>query len=143
MRKSFIDRLHSRLHSTCFRLSVSIAIFFCILLLPHAVTLAKQAESSNGACVSGRASCYQSGYYALAPDEERQGRDTWYFWTGGDTNDAGEVVGDQALWRKLAIQSHGTFDLLQSIDSRYHDERFKRFGVINDPDCRKGSEPDR
>jgi len=74
---------------------------------------------------------------------ERQGRDTWYFWTGGDINEAGEIVGDQELWRKLAVQSHGTFDLLQSIDSRYRDERFKRFGVINDPDCRKASGPDR
>jgi len=143
MRKRLLDRLHLCLHSTYFRIALPVAIFFCVPFLPCVVAMAKQAESSNGACVSGRASCYQSGYYALAPDEERQGRDTWYFWTGGETNDAGEVVGDQTLWRKLAIQSHGTFDLLQSLDSRYHDERFKRFGVINDPDCRKTSKPDR
>src|ERR1700690_1341809 len=98
MRKSLLDHLLYCLHSMCFRIAAPIAIVFCILLLPHAVTLAKQ-QNSSGPCLSGRTSCYQSGYSGLASDEERQGRDTWYFWTGGDTNDAGEVVGDQTLWR--------------------------------------------
>jgi hypothetical protein len=52
------------------------------------------------------------------------------------------VAGDQALWRRLAVESHGTFDLLQSVDSRFRDERFKRFGVMNDPDCKKAKGPD-
>jgi mono/diheme cytochrome c family protein len=73
---------------------------------------------------------------------QAHGRDTWYFWTGGDSDADGAVVGDQALWRDLAIESHGTFDLLQAIDSRYRGERFKRFGVISDPDCTKATAPD-
>jgi hypothetical protein len=95
------------------------------------------------ACPSGNTSCYQSGYSDLS-ELQAHGRDTWYFWTGGDLDTTGKaVVGDQALWRILAIQSHGTFDLLQSIDSRYRGQRFKLFGVISDPDCKKATRPDR
>jgi cytochrome c5 len=101
------------------------------------------AQSQRGySCPNGRASCYESGYAGLTPEQEL-GRDTWYFWTGGDLDSSGaNVVGDQALWRILAVQSHGDIDLLQAIDSRYRGERFKRFGVINDPDCRKPTHPD-
>jgi hypothetical protein len=42
----------------------------------------------------------------------------------------------------LAVRSHGTVDLLQAVDSRYRGERFKRFGVMNDPDCTQGKTPD-
>lgn len=94
-------------------------------------------------CPSGRTNCYQSGYTGLTPEEEH-GRDTWYFWTGGSVDASGQnVVGDQELWRILAVESHGGFDLLQAIDSRYRGERFKRFGVISDPDCTKATQPDR
>ena len=51
-------------------------------------------------------------------------------------------MGDQALWRILAVRSHGAVDLLQAADSRYRGERFKRFGVINDPDCTQANESD-
>ena len=80
--------------------------------------------------------------YAGLTELQRQGRDTWYVWTGGDTDAKGNVVGDQQLWRILAMQSHGTVDLLQAVDSRYRDERFRRFGVMNDPDCAKAKGPD-
>jgi hypothetical protein len=94
-------------------------------------------------CPDGGTSCYQAGYSGLT-EEQELGRDTWYFWTGGDTDASGaEVVGDQALWRILAVQSHGDIDLLQAVDSRYRGERFKRFGVINDPDCKKATHPDK
>jgi hypothetical protein len=85
---------------------------------------------------------YEAGYAGLTP-LERQGRDTWYRWTGGDTDAHGNVVGDQELWRLLAVRSHGTVDLLQAIDSRYRGVRFQRFGVMNDPDCSPASAPDR
>jgi hypothetical protein len=102
---------------------------------------AAQAQE-NYACPSGKSSCYQSGYTGLSPLQEH-GRDTWYFWTGGGVDSTGkQAVGDQALWRILAVQSHGTFDLLQSIDSRYRGQRFKLFGVISDPDCKKAASPD-
>ena len=84
---------------------------------------------------------FAAGYANLTP-QQREGRDTWYTWTGGDTDAHHNVVGDQALWRILAVRSHGTVDLLQAIDSRMRNERFKRFGVINDPDCAPATGPD-
>ena len=103
---------------------------------------ARAAGQQSYGCPSGRTSCYQSGYAGLTPEQEH-GRDTWYFWTGGSVDASGQnVVGDQELWRILAVESHGGFDLLQAIDSRYRGERFKRFGVISDPDCRKATQPD-
>jgi cytochrome c5 len=93
-------------------------------------------------CPSGGSNCYQAGYSGLT-ELQKHGRDTWYLWTGGDRDTSGKtVVGDQALWRILAVLSHGNFDLLQAIDSRYRGERFKRFGVMNDPDCKKATQPD-
>jgi len=96
---------------------------------------------ASAMCADGRASCYEQGYSGLTP-LQREGRDTWYFWTGGDSDSQGNVVGDQALWRFLAVRSHGSIDLLQAVDSRFHNERFKRFGVLNDPDCKPASGPD-
>src|SRR5436305_10043834 len=114
----------------------------CIAVLTFRIPFATRAQQSYDKCPSGKASCYQSGYAGLTP-EQAQGRDTWYFWTGGDLDSSGkQVVGDQALWRILAVQSHGTFDLLQAVDSRYRGQRFKLFGVISDPDCTKATKPD-
>ncbi len=98
------------------------------------------AEPDPSACPSGAASCYQRGYAGLTPLEQG-GRDTWYFWTGGGTQN-GHIATDGALWRKLAVISHGQFDLLQAVDSRYRNQRFAKFGVINDPDCREAAVPD-
>lgn len=111
----------------------------CGILTAGVAALAQNAYT----CPSGRSSCYRSGYAGLTELQEH-GRDTWYFWTGGDADPSGKsVVGDQELWRLLAIQSHGTFDLLQAIDSRYRGQRFKLFGVISDPDCTRANHPDR
>ena len=114
----------------------------CAGICASRLDLPMRAQESYSKCPSGKASCYQSGYAGLSPEQEH-GRDTWYFWTGGDVDSSGkQVVGDQALWRILAVQSHGTFDLLQAVDSRYRGQRFKLFGVISDPDCKKASGPD-
>lgn len=85
---------------------------------------------------------YSAGATGLTP-LQHQGRDTWYFWTGGDTDAHGNVVGDQALWRILAIRTKGAVDLLQAVDSRYRNQRFHRFGVMNDPDCTAAAAPDK
>ncbi len=100
-----------------------------------------RAQGDPTACPSGAASCYQHSYAGLTPLEQ-SGRDTWYFWTGGGVQN-GHVITNAALWRKLAVLSHGQFDLLQSIDSRYRENRFQKFGVINDPDCRQSLAPDK
>ena len=93
-------------------------------------------------CPDGTTNCYQTNCANLT-DLQRQGRDTCYFWTGGDRDPSGaNIIGDQALWRHIAVETHGQFDLVQAIDSRYRGERFKRFGVISDPDCKKAAGPD-
>jgi hypothetical protein len=114
---------------------------FCILGVAVPVSAGFVSAGGSASCANGQESCYEAGYVGLTP-LERQGRDTWYRWTGGDTDAHGNVVGDQELWRLLAIRSHGTVDLLQAVDSRYRGERFKRFGVINDPDCTQATAPD-
>ena len=91
--------------------------------------------------VSQRRDDLLSVYYANLTPLEQGGRDTWYFSTGGGIKD-GHVISDAALWRKLSVLSHGQFDLVQAIDSRYRPDRFKKFGVINDPDCREATSPD-
>lgn len=118
-----------------------LVLLACFAALTIGADFRTRAQESY-ACPSGKTSCYQSGYSGLT-EEQEHGRDTWYFWTGGDLDVSGkQAVGDQALWRILAIQSHGTFDLLQAIDSRYRGQRFKLFGVISDPDCKKAAGPD-
>ena len=117
---------------------------FPILISLISLAIASHASAqSTYTCPSGKSSCYQSGYTGLTEQQEH-GRDTWYFWTGGDLDKDGKTVaGDQALWRSLAIETHGMLDLLQAVDSRYRGERFKRFGVISDPDCTKATHPDK
>src|ERR1022692_3169994 len=84
--------------STLFIVACAAAVF-----APSVVCFAQ--TQSGYACPSGRTGCYQSGYAGLT-DLEEHGRDTWYFWTGGDRDATGkQVVGDQALWRILAVQS--------------------------------------
>jgi hypothetical protein len=116
---------------------------FCILGAAAYGPKSLVSAGSGGAevCASGRESCYEAGYAGLTPFQQ-QGRDTWYRWTGGDKDAHGNVVGDQELWRLLAVRTHGTVDLLQAVDSRYRSERFQRFGVINDPDCSQANAPD-
>src|ERR1700759_1730489 len=95
-----------------------LVLMMCSLALSVGIHSPTRAQESC-TCPSGKSSCYQSGYAGLT-EEQEHGRDTWYFGTGGDLATSGKrAVGDQALWRILAIQSHGTFDLLQAADSRF------------------------
>src|SRR5260370_28641129 len=90
--------------------------------------LALNAFTQNSAPPSddyGNDSYYEGG--AKLTELERQGRDTWYFWTAGD----------QALWRQIAIITNGATDLLQYVDSRRNGSRFRDLGVITQPGCRK------
>ncbi len=68
---------------------------------------------------------------ALTP-LENHGRDTWYFWTGGGEH----------FWRKVAIITEGITDLVQFVDSRRRDSRFRTLGVINDPQCTRATRAD-
>ena len=75
---------------------------------------------------------YEYGGRALTA-EQQTGRDTWYFWTAGN----------QKFWRKMAVTTGGNVDLLTYVDSRSHDARFERLGVINHPGCLPAAAADR
>ena len=79
----------------------------------------------------GGADTYEYGGAGLSA-LEREGRNTWYFWTGGG----------EKFWRQTAQITHGITDLLQYVDSRRRPERFKTMGVLNDPDCTQATAPD-
>jgi hypothetical protein len=80
--------------------------------------------------------CDGLGYLPDDPNltlSEKKGRCTWYLWTGGNDK----------YYRDIAKISRGNVDLLTLIDSRQKDERFKNFGIVNDPGCEKATEPDK
>jgi hypothetical protein len=122
---------------------LALLLFLTLILVSAVGSRFYSTRAQTGyVCPDGTTNCYQMNYGGLS-DSERLGRDTWYFWTGGDRDpSATRVVGDQALWRKIAVETNGQFDLIQAIDSRYRGERFKQFGVISDPDCKKATAPD-
>ena len=79
--------------------------------------------------------CEDIGYLPSNPnltEAENRGRCTWYLWTGGNDK----------FYRDMAVRTDGEVNLLQLLDSRQHDERFKNLGAINDPGCEKATEPD-
>ncbi len=68
---------------------------------------------------------------ALTP-EEVAGRNTWMLWTGGN----------EAFWDYLARNGYGLIDFLKVVDSRHRPERFKKFGLMNEPGYQQASAPD-
>ncbi len=82
-------------------------------------------------CPAQDADTYEYGG-AYLTSQQREGRNTWYFWTGGG----------EKFWRQVAKITHGITDLLQYVDSRRRPERFKLMGVLNDPDCTAATGPD-
>ncbi len=76
------------------------------------------------------------GGVALTADEVR-GRDMWIVWTGGNDR----------FWDVITKSAFGNFDLLKIISSnpalKYsRDNRFKYFGVVNEPCFDKPTGPD-
>src|ERR1035441_2183147 len=71
------------------------------------------------------------GGIALSP-EEIKGRNTWNLWCGGD----------EQFWERMSRESFGLIDLLKTIDSRKRGERFKEFGLINEPGYKQASKAD-
>ena len=72
---------------------------------------------------------YDGGY--LSP-EQREGRDTWYFWTGGG----------ERFWVEMARVTDGNVNLLNYLDSRRHGRRFRELGAITQPGCEAATGPD-
>jgi hypothetical protein len=72
---------------------------------------------------------YPKGYLT---DAQRAGRDTWYFWTGGN----------EKFWIRMAELTEGNVNLLAYVDSRLHGRRFATLGAITQPGCRAATKPD-
>lgn len=72
------------------------------------------------------------GYGDGLTEQERAGRDTWYFWTGGN----------ERFWVRMAEITEGNVDLLNYVDSRRHGRRFRELGAITQPGCEAATEPD-
>ncbi len=72
------------------------------------------------------------GYGGSLSDLERRGRDTWYFWTGGN----------EKFWVEMARHTDGNVDLLNYVDSRRHGRRFRDLGAITQPGCEAATGPD-
>jgi hypothetical protein len=72
---------------------------------------------------------YEGQY--LTP-EQRAGRDTWYFWTGGN----------QKFWIDMARITEGNVSLLNYVDSRRHGRRFRELGATTQPGCEAATGPD-
>jgi mono/diheme cytochrome c family protein len=80
---------------------------------------------------AGQADDYGYGGRYLTP-EQREGRDTWYFWTGGD----------QDFWVEMARITDGNVNLLNYVDGRRHGRRFRELGAITQPGCEAATGPD-
>src|SRR5262245_37094411 len=72
---------------------------------------------------------YPKGYLN---DAQRAGRDTWYFWTGGN----------EKFWVKMAEITEGNVNLLAYVDSRLNGRRFATLGAITQPGCKPATQPD-
>ncbi len=93
------------------------------------------------------------GYYLTA--QQQQGACTWYLWTGGDplrTSGAPENArGNSRFWR-MAEKKLWTLsnllelpidvNLMDYITGTPREQRFAKLGVINDPGCKKATQPD-
>lgn len=72
---------------------------------------------------------YDPRYFSA---EQREGRDTWYFWTGGS----------ERFWVDMARVTDGNVNLLNYLDSRRHGRRFRELGAITQPGCEAATGPD-
>jgi hypothetical protein len=89
------------------------------------------AERSRAATRQDRTDRDPYGYGYLT-DQQRAGRDTWYFWTAGN----------EKFWVTMAGFPDTHVNLLAYVDSRLHGRRFATLGAITQPGCRAATGPD-
>ncbi len=86
--------------------------------------------------IAGSQPAQQADDYGYDPkylnDQQREGRDTWYFWTGGG----------EKFWVEMARVTDGNVNLLNYLDSRRHGRRFRELGAITQPGCEAATGPD-
>lgn len=78
------------------------------------------------------------GLWKKWSEEQRLGRDTWIFWTWGNQNflrNAARLGGSGEVPISL--------DFFRLLDSRHRSTRFERLGLINEPNFRQATEPDK
>jgi hypothetical protein len=113
--------------STPLQLIAGTTILFCTVWI---------TSVAGGAAQAPAAPVYESdqdyGYGTRLSDAERAGRDTWYFWTGGN----------EKFWVEMARITEGNVNLLNYVDSRRHGRRFRELGAITQPGCKPATAPD-
>ncbi len=89
-----------------------------------------------GVIIAGSQPAAQTDDYGYDPNylnaEQREGRDTWYFLTGGG----------ERFWVEMARVTDGNVNLLNYLDSRRHGRRFRELGAITQPGCEAATGPD-
>lgn len=78
------------------------------------------------------------GLWEKWDSKERVGRDTWIFWTWGNQK---FLRGGAEFGGHAAVPV--SVDFFRLLDSRRRGERFKRFGLINEPNFQQAMKPDR
>ena len=100
---------------------------------PEAGGDAKGPYESNSYRYYGRGEDERKGGYTA---RQKKGRDTWIMWTGGNEKffRQGTQLGD-----RVGV----SVEYFRLLDSRRRPERFKRLGLINEPNCRQAAKPDK
>lgn len=115
---------------------------------PPGVVIAKEMTSiarGESAAAADERSAWPDSFKYYGPNglwktwspSQRYGRDTWIFWTGGNQK-----------FLRLASQLAGqlpasiSIEFFRMLDSRNRYERFRKFGLVNEPNCERSMEPD-
>ena len=114
------ERIAVTIQSTQLRFHIACAALLAGLVVAISTVAIAQQKTDYG---------YEDQY--LTP-EQREGRDTWYFWTGGN----------EKFWVEMARITEGNVSLLNYIDSRRHGRRFRELGAITQPGCQAATAPD-
>src|SRR5262245_55443031 len=112
------------------------------LVLPAVALLLAAAKVVLSAEYYGEKDSYKyygpNGLWKQWDDEQRLGRDTWIFWTRGNQKflrSGARLAGN--------LPAPISLDLFRALDSRERPSRFKRLGLINEPNFRRAETPDR
>jgi cytochrome c5 len=108
------------IHTNQLRFRIACAVLLGGLAIAISTVAVAQQKTDYG---------YEDQY--LTP-EQREGRDTWYFWTGGN----------EKFWVEMARITEGNVSLLNYVDSRRHGRRFRELGAITQPGCEAATGPD-
>jgi cytochrome c5 len=78
-----------------------------------------------------------NGLWKSWTPQQREGRDTWIFWTGGN-----QKFLRQATHLGAALKLPISVEYYRMLDSRNRPSRFKMLGLVNEPNCAQADAPD-